>query len=219
LLLYLKNNHLLDTNGLLLLLHTDIKHLDISWNPQIGDDAVLEVAKSCPNLERFDMKWNHTITLDPFIELTRQCSLLKSIDLSHCKQVTADWIVQIICNCEHLQQLHLAGCTSMKAQELFPALTQAFCAEKLEVLNLSGIRVWNDHFTYSVIDTFKKLLELNLSDSAITDDSIIYIAHYCAALEKTGCRILYLNRYLCRIHFDKTETAQIFECIIFSDYP
>ena len=98
---FLKN-----TNILLISVYT----IDLAHCEEITNDGLINLTKSCPNLQNIDLTYCELITDNGLINLAQSCHNLQSINLTQCNLITDDGLINLAQSCPNLQTINLFGC-------------------------------------------------------------------------------------------------------------
>eukprot|EP00232_Nephroselmis_pyriformis_P024368 CAMPEP_0182855906 /NCGR_PEP_ID=MMETSP0034_2-20130328/2125_1 /TAXON_ID=156128 /ORGANISM="Nephroselmis pyriformis, Strain CCMP717" /LENGTH=566 /DNA_ID=CAMNT_0024986937 /DNA_START=112 /DNA_END=1812 /DNA_ORIENTATION=+ len=167
----------------------ELKEIDVSGCGNIGEESMIHVAQSCPNLEVIKANGMDTLSEGWLITIGFTCGHgLLHIDLNDCVNVTDIGIGHFLNGCQSLKSLHISGCGRLTTVGL---RSIGLLCPKLESLNLGGIPSVTDSGLVEIVSGCPELRALDISKCwKITDDAIIEVAMCCRhlrVLRMLGC--------------------------------
>ena len=186
--------------------------LDLSDCTQVCNAVVRVVLVECPLLEELRLERCHRVTDAAFdmlqspFQVLIGCLSLQAISLKGCPQVSGQIVHTLNGACRHLKYLNLSQCKQIESSKI----SEIFDHGQLKFLNLSFIDDMSDAVFSNLPKTFdghsSPLLNLNLGNSKITDESMFRMAflsslmeirlQFCSGLTDIG--IVALSRH-CRL--------------------
>lgn len=172
---------------------------------KVGDDLVVTIGKSCPQLLSLSLYWNLRVTDKGLDSIAAGCPGLTHLNLSGCKTVTSAGVQAVVNSCRHLVNLDLTRCVALEDRVL-RAISEAEL--QLQVLNLyalpqfsaaalgllggaaltsidmCGSKELNDKGLASISKRSPHLKKLNCTWCVqLTDLGVIALAQNCRTLE------------------------------------
>jgi len=92
---------------------TSVHTINLAHCYEITDDGLINLAKSCPNLQSINLDGCWKITDDGLIKLAQSCPNLQSINLASCKKITDDGLINLAQSCSNLQSINLEACNQI----------------------------------------------------------------------------------------------------------
>ncbi|XP_071952825.1 S-phase kinase-associated protein 2-like [Antedon mediterranea] len=150
-----------------------IEYLDLS-NCKIDDDQILyHLLSRCNKLRKLSLESANVNDNLISVIARLSCNTLEDINLGMCTGLTEKAFFQIFW-CKSLRSLNLSCCKLTSAQCLLPFFLMPY--PSLKHLNLSGYRFWmNDLKVAKLVENCPNLLDLDLSDSSLTTESVSVI--------------------------------------------
>jgi hypothetical protein len=168
----------------------DLVSLDLSDCVQVSNAVVRVILVECYQLEEFRLERCHRVTDAAFdmqqspFQVLAGCLSLKAISLKGCPQVSGQIVHTLNSACRHLKYLNLSQCKQIESAKI----QEIFVHNQLRFLNLSFIDEVSDVAFCSLprISTdgyVSPLLNLNLGNSKITDESLFRMAYLASLVE------------------------------------
>lgn len=144
----------------------------------IKDVGLAKLAKNCPKLASIDLS-STKITDKGLSELAKYCKELTHIDLGLTK-VSDLGVIELAKDCPNLKTIEL-GCTKVTDKGLVELFKMC---PKLAVVKLSSAKKITDSGLIALSKNAADLSEINLIDTQVTIEGIIYLSKNCNKLEK-----------------------------------
>ncbi|XP_076047587.1 uncharacterized protein LOC143029082 isoform X2 [Oratosquilla oratoria] len=97
----------------------ELKYLNLSHCPQIGEAGLIMMAKQCPSLEVLLLVEVGNTTDGAILAIAHHLKRIKTLDLQRCVLLTNDALDSLGSGCPGLHYLDVSGCTNMTLEEVF----------------------------------------------------------------------------------------------------
>ncbi|XP_033117055.1 S-phase kinase-associated protein 2-like isoform X2 [Anneissia japonica] len=157
-----------------------IEYLDLSIC-KIDDDLLYDLLTRCHKLRKLSLE-SCQVNKDVLSAIGNlSVNTLEDLNLCMCTGITQNAINQLLVCCKSLNSLNLAWCDLKSASCINSVVS--WSSDTLKNLNISGYR---NHMTDDevklLVQNFPNLVDLDLSDSSITKDSVHLIASFLKKL-------------------------------------
>ena len=154
------------------------------------DEAIIELAKYCHNIESLDISSNWNITDRGISELVHNCSKIKKFNIGGCSRITSTAVVEIAHHLTDLQCFKIVGCKLIDNQGM---IAIAECCQHLKALELGDC----DQIDESLISIAKKCKRLEILSigpmRTITTDIMMEVATNLTSLQSLMMSLKYRN--------------------------
>lgn len=155
----------------------NLKCLDCSNCPKIGDQGLKYIAEKCTELEILKTKYSYTIT-DVGIEyIGSSCKMLKVLDLRNCTGITDRCVAFVVQKCVLLQQLNLYGTVITDSVAI---VIGKCCTQNLKDLNIGNTKITDEGLKW--IGKCKELISLGAAKLNASDSGLIEMTNSLSKL-------------------------------------
>ncbi|GLE03751.1 hypothetical protein PINS_up012653 [Pythium insidiosum] len=163
-----------------------LRCLDLSNCAQVNNTVVRAVLRGCPQLQTLRLDGCRHITdaaFQPDHEPLGACATLQSVSFARCAQLTGDLVMYLVLACRALTTLNLSRCKRIPSDAIRHLLRSA---RDLRHVTLSFMELTDAAFldASTPLSLPRGLLTIDLTQSRVTDETLVALASQCRALEQ-----------------------------------
>jgi hypothetical protein len=138
-----------------------------------------EIAGGLPKLRECDFSYSYSSSLtdEGVTDLAMSCPGLEILDLSSYRSMSDAAIVSLVQHSHMLKKLRLTW-NDQLTDAAFTGLSEG-CWQKMEVLNLDGLRLLSETSFSSLVRACPSLVEVVLSRTNVTDEAVWTLCQLC----------------------------------------
>jgi len=162
--------------------NAELTQIELNDVPQITDESIITIAKSCSKLSSLSMDNCPGITNAALIALGTFSARLMHFTMIDSVSITDESVVAMARGCHHLETVTLSSCTAVTDTSL---IALAKHCRHIKTFYMSSNKHISDEGISAVARSWPRLQWINFSSSTkITDIGIITIAQHCPLLSK-----------------------------------
>lgn len=174
------SNSMMNDDAMLLLARVcpQLQSLDVSDSPEIGDEGIVAIARGCPQLRKLAIGGPFELTDVSLVALGRGCPQLEALKLTECMDLTDEGLAAIAEGCPSLSTLELHVSQNISDAGLASVANGCPRLRKLCVrmcpISNAGIA--------GIVEKCKDLRHLELNIDGLDDDALIGVGTHGTAL-------------------------------------
>ncbi|PRP88677.1 F-box and leucine-rich repeat protein 20 [Planoprotostelium fungivorum] len=184
--------------------------VNLSYNKRITDRGIESLAKHCPLLEELDISWCERVGDPSMLMLSDHCPNLFHLSITCCINITGQGLSTLVSRCSYLSRLDLMGCTAVRTLQI--------SSKSLKTINVSNCTQLKEVECLN-LPCLQKLLTSNTPQ--LDDVSIDHLLRECPLLNHLDLSLSCLREaaiqltWLTYVNLSRcsTLTAQFFETL------
>ena len=141
-------------------------------------------------IRSLNISYNHNITNQAIIKLGESCSCLEKLTIKGCKNISDKAIMSMVNNCHNISDLNFDKC---KVSDRSLIAIGKNC-KKLKSISLEECHRISDNGIGAIANNCNKLVKINLKHTGINNKGVISIANKCPNLESINLSVFITNK-------------------------